>query len=308
MILETRHLNMVAAVAELGTLTKAGERVHLTQSALSHQLLHLEARLKTPLFHRLGKRMVPTPAGLRVLQAARTALPALETAEEEVRLIASGRAVVLRLSTECYTCYHWLPTILRSYSASFPNVEVQIVATATYRTVPSLLEGHIDMGIVYDDVTDERLATLELFEDELLAILPPEHPLADREYVDAEDFRDQHLLVYKLPLRGSSLDRLVLGPAGVMPRRVSEIQLTEAIIELVKGGQGIAVLARWAVAPHLEAGTLRGVRLTPRGLHRRWRAAIVRQEPVPLHLLEFARLVARGPEALRSLDASRHTA
>jgi LysR family transcriptional regulator for metE and metH len=308
MILETRHLAMVAAVADLGTLTKAGERVHLTQSALSHQLLHLEARLKTPLFHRLGKRMVPTPAGLRVLQAARAALPALEAAEDEVRLIASGRAILLRLSTECYTCYHWLPTILRSYSASFPNVEVQIVATATYRTVSSLLEGHIDLGIVYDDVTDDRLTTLDLFDDELLAILPPEHPLADREYIDAQDLRDQHLLVYKLPLRGSTLERVVLGPAGVMPTRVSEIQLTEAIVEMVKGGHGVAVLARWAVAPHLEAGTLRGVRLTPRGLHRRWRAVIVRQEPIPLHVLEFARLVAWGPDAVRSPDASRHTA
>jgi LysR family transcriptional regulator for metE and metH len=225
-----------------------------------------------------------------------------------VRLIASGRAVVLRISTECYTCYHWLPIILRAYNAEFPNVEVQIVAAATYRTLSSLLEGRIDLGIVHDEVDDDRLATLDLFEDELLAVVPPGHPLADREYVDADDFRDQHVLVYTLPIQTTSLHRLLLGPAGVTPTRVSEIQLTEAIIEMVKGGHGIAVLARWAVAPHLKAGTLRGLQLTSAGVHRRWRAVIVRQEPVPLHLREFARLVAQGPEAIRPPDQSRHTA
>jgi LysR family transcriptional regulator, regulator for metE and metH len=308
MILETRHLRMISAVAEVGTLTKAGQRVYLTQSALSHQLLDLEARLGTPLFYRLGKRMVLTPAGQRVLNAANTALPALQAAEDEVRLIASGRAVILRISTECYTCYHWLPTILRAYNAEFPNVEVQIVATATHHTISSLLEGRIDLGLVHDDIDDDRLTTLDLFDDELLAVVPPDHPLVDREYLDANDFRDQHILVYNLPLQSTSLHRMLLGPAGVTPSRVSEIQLTEAIVEMVKGGHGIAVLARWAVAPHLRAGTLTGVRLTASGLRRRWRAAIVRQEPVPLHLREFARLVAQGPDALRSRDKSRHTA
>jgi LysR family transcriptional regulator, regulator for metE and metH len=243
-----------------------------------------------------------------VLEAARPALPALEDAEEEVRLIASGRAVVLRLSTECYTCYHWLPAILRAYNAEFPNVEVQIVAAATYRTVPSLLEGRIDLGIVHDGVDDDRLTTLDLFEDELLAIVPPGHPWDGYDSIEAEDFRDQHLLVYTLPLPTTFVYRKLLEPAGVTPKRASQIQLTEAIIEMVKGGHGIAVLARWAVAPHLDAGTLRGIPLTASGLYRRWRAAIVRQDPVPLHLREFARLVAQGPDSLHSRVESRHTA
>src|SRR5437762_5207981 len=85
MILETRHLRLVAAVAEHGTLTRAGRVLHLTQSGLSRQLLDLETRLGLPLFHRLGKRMVPTPAGERLLAAARRALPQLSDVEEEMR-------------------------------------------------------------------------------------------------------------------------------------------------------------------------------------------------------------------------------
>src|SRR5437764_1126461 len=87
------------------------------------------------------------------------------------------------------------------------------------------------------------------------------------------------------------------------PRRVSGVQLTEAILELVKGGAGIAVLARWAVAPHLKTGELTAVPLTRRGLERRWRAAMLRQRPLPLHLREFAGLLAAGPSLLSRQQA-----
>src|SRR6266508_3603836 len=99
MILETRHLRLVAAVAEHGTLTRAGRVLNLTQSGVSRQLLDLETRLGLPLFHRLGKRMVPTPAGERLLEAARRALPQLSDVEEELRRLAGGRAAILRVST-----------------------------------------------------------------------------------------------------------------------------------------------------------------------------------------------------------------
>ena len=298
MILETRHLRLVAAIAECGSLTKAGTQLNLTQSALSHQLLDLERRIETPLFHRLGKKMVPTPAGMRLLSTARPMLRSLHRAEEDLRRLASGRAAVLRLSTECYTCYHWLPSVLERFSASFPQVDVQIVAEATRYPLRALVEGKIDLGIVHDGERDERLAYVPLFRDELVVITHPDHRLAQRPFVSAADFADEHLIVYTTPRSESSIFQQVLIPAGVSPRRVSAIALTEAIIEMVKAGVGISVLARWAVAPHVEAGTLRAVRLLSRGFHRQWSAAMLRQDPTPLYLREFANLLAAGPTAL----------
>src|SRR3954465_8631383 len=139
MILETRHLRLVEAVAEHGTLTRAGAQLHLTQSALSHQLLELEGRLRIPLFHRLGKRMVPTVAGQRLLDTARQALPLLRSAEDDRRRLASGHSALLRLSTRCYTCYHWLPGVLSPLNERFPWVEVQNVAQATRRPLRALI-------------------------------------------------------------------------------------------------------------------------------------------------------------------------
>src|SRR3989442_3718696 len=109
MILEAGHLRLVAAVVEHGTLTKAGRVLHLTQSGLSRQLLDLETRLGLPLFHRLGKRMVPTPAGQRPLLAARRTLPPPTDVEEELRRPARRRAAILRGSTPRYTCHQRPP-------------------------------------------------------------------------------------------------------------------------------------------------------------------------------------------------------
>src|SRR5262250_1430699 len=109
MDLEVRHLKLVAAVADAGSLTRAGDRLHLTQSALSHQLRDVESRLGTPLFLRVGKRMVLTAAGSRVLRSADEVLHALAQTEDAVRRLAGGHASALRVSTGCHTAFYWLP-------------------------------------------------------------------------------------------------------------------------------------------------------------------------------------------------------
>src|SRR5687767_5401966 len=115
MELEVRHLRLVAAVAEHQSLTKAGDGLHLTQSALSHQLRDIEERLGARLFHRLNRRMVPTPAGERLLESAAAILGELQAAELAIRSGMAQRPVLLRLSTECYTGYHWLPSVLKPF-------------------------------------------------------------------------------------------------------------------------------------------------------------------------------------------------
>src|SRR5580704_11601472 len=99
MDLEVRHLRLVAAVAAVGSLTRAGHQLHLTQSALSHQLRNIESRLGTPLFLRIGKRLVPTPAGERLLASATDVLGRLDQAEQEIREMGRDGAGTLRITT-----------------------------------------------------------------------------------------------------------------------------------------------------------------------------------------------------------------
>src|SRR5262249_8271831 len=124
MILEVKHLQLVEALAAYGTLTNAGKHLNLTQSALSHQLVELERRLGTPLFHRIGRRLVPTLAGDRLLRSATRTLSILRRTESSLKRIAAGHEALLRFSTACYTTYHWLAPLLDEYSRRCPKVEV----------------------------------------------------------------------------------------------------------------------------------------------------------------------------------------
>ncbi|MFY1828496.1 LysR family transcriptional regulator [Myxococcus fulvus] len=296
MNLDVRHLRLVAAVVDTGSVTAAAKVLHLSQPALSHQLRDVEERLGTELFHRQGRRMVLTDAGRRVLDAARKVVSELESVEADVARLANASGGVLRLATECYTAYHWLPGVLRRFSSRHPEVEVRIALEATRRPVEALLAGSLDLGIVSEPARHRRLAHAPLFEDELVAVVAPSHPLAGRSVLHAADFAREHVLLYSIPLTQSTLVQQVLVPAGVTPARVSHVELTEALIELTKAGLGVAVLARWAVAPELARGTLVAIRVTRRGLRRHWHAVWPRAvRPAP-HVTSFVELLARaGP-------------
>jgi LysR family transcriptional regulator for metE and metH len=291
MDLEIRHLRLVVAIADTGSVTRAGELLYLTQSALSHQLRDIEARLKTPLFHRVGKKMVLTTAGEELLRTARQVLEIVVRTEENIKRAAAGRGGLLRLTTECYTCYHWLPGLLKQYRAAHPAVDVQVDAAATPSPVKHLLDGRLDLAVMSTRVADRRLAESPLFEDDMLVIMSTGHRLASRPYITPEDFATETLLIYP-PKEESTVINRVLSPAGVAPAAIQQVQLTEAIIELAKAGMGIAALARWAVEPYLRAGSLTGLPLTRKGYRRKWSAVTLRDMAQVPYMKDFIELLA----------------
>ncbi len=291
--LEVRHLSLVSEIASTGSVTRAAERLHLTQSALSHQLRDIESRLGIQLFLRLGKRMVLTPPGERVLGAARRVLDEIGRTEDDLRLMSQHGKGVLRLCTQCNTGYHWLPPLLQSFHRKYPGVDVQIMVNATERPLEALLEGQIDLAIVTSEVEDKRVSTLALFEDELVAVVPPSHPFAKRAFIEADDFADEHLIVYKAERADSFIFSRVLGPAGIEPARVSQVPLTEAILELVKAGLGVSVMARWAIEPALKTGAVRALRITRRGVYRAWTAVTLKDRTEPKWQKEFLTLLSK---------------
>jgi LysR family transcriptional regulator for metE and metH len=292
-ILEVRHLSLVHEIASTGSVTRAAERLHLTQSALSHQLRDIESRLGLQLFLRLGKRMVLTPPGERVLGAATRVLAEITRTEDDLRLMSQNGKGVLRLCTQCNTGYHWLPPLLQSFHRKYPGIDVQIMVNATDRPIEALLEGQIDLAVVTSDVADARLTVSPLFEDELVAVVPPSHPFAKRTSVEPDDFAEEHVIMYKAERTNSSMFTRVFGPAAVEPARVSQVPLTEAILELVKAGLGISVMARWAIEPAIKAGIVRAVRITRRGVYRPWSVATLKDRVEPKWQKEFVALLAR---------------
>ena len=299
MDLEVRHLRLVSAVAELGSLTRAGDRLHLTQSALSHQLRDIESRLGAALFLRVGKRLVLTPAGERLLATARDVLERLDRTEQDIHQMGKARAGMLRLTTECYTCYHWLPPLLVRYRKRFPQVEVRIDVGATGRPLDMLLAGKLDLAIMSSPVRDRRLVSRPVFDDELVVVAARDHRFAKHTHIRLSDLRDETLYVYP-PKEESRVLQEVLVPSGHVPARVEEVMLTESIAELVKAGLGVSVLARWAVQPLVDAGTIVIRPLTARGLRREWRAVMPKDLAGADYIGEFIELLGKHAPTARA--------
>ena len=303
MQLEVRHLRLIRAIAEEGSVTKAGNRLYLTQSALSHQLRDLEAKLGATLFARVNKKMLLTSAGQRILRAANEILDQLARAEEDVKRIASNREGVLRISTECYTCYHWLPPVLKTFSVDYPGIDVRIIVEATADPISALLDGIIDIGLVNSPRQNKKVRYQPLFQDEFVVIVPKEHSFTAKRFISPHDFHDQHLIIYSEPEDNHVFQRLLV-PASASPKRISSVRLTEAIVEMVKAGLGVGVLSKWSIAQQLQAGMVQAIPLTKRGFFRTWHAATLKNPHTPPHLEAFTRLLIKNSVLLP--DSKKH--
>ena len=271
--LDSRHLRLVAEVARTQSVTRAADRLHVTQSAVSHQLREIEARLGTPLFHRSGRRMVPTPAGAHLVQSAARVLDEIDRAESAIGQLARNDAGQFRVCTQCHTGYHWLPPLLQAVRRRYPKVDVRIAPEHTDHAIGALLDGKLDLAILNGDPKDARLRLQPLFQDEHAVIVAPDHPFAKRAFITPEQLSRERLFLYSRSLDDALIVQTVLRPARLEPQDVTLIRLTEAILEMVKAGLGVSVLPTWSIEPAIESGLVKAVRITKAGVFRRWDAA-----------------------------------
>jgi len=269
--LEIRHLQLVQAILEEGGLGSAALRLNLSQPALSHQLRILEERLGTPLFHRLGRGLSPTPAGLQLAEAARRMLPEWASLERQLRWNDSGAGGPLRLATGCFTGYHWLPAWMNRLQSRWPSLEIQLVPEATHDPIRSLREGSLDLALL-DWRPDLGGLHLEpLFQDPLAVILPRRHPLARLRRLQVHHLTRQRLFLPRAYESNHALHRAAAASGGAL--RVEVIPLTEAIVALVRGGAGWSLLPAWLATPHLGEDLV-ALPLGDPPLTRRWWAAL----------------------------------
>lgn len=250
-IIELRHLRTLLALEEMGSVSQAADKVFLTQSALSHQIRVLENYFDTPLFERKTTPVRFTLAGERLLKLGRELLPRVAMAERELRQIIRGQAGQLRIAVECHTCFDWLMPAMGSFRPLWTQVELDIVSGFQADPVSLLLTHRADLAIVSEATSQAGIVYEPLFAYEMVGICAPDHPLAQKEIWQAEDFAQETLITYPVPDDMLDLLRKVLLPRGINPtRRHSE--LTIAIVQLVASKRGIAALPYWAVMPYVE--------------------------------------------------------
>lgn len=250
-MLEIRHLRSLLAIAETGKLAHAAERVHLTQSALSHQIRALEEHYGITLFQRTAHGLRFTPAGERLLELGRSVTAQVGTAERDLARLKSDQSGELRIVLECHTCFDWLMPVMNAFRQAWPEVEVDLVAGFHSEPWQLIKEGKADIviGGLPEGITG--LGHAPLFEFEIMAVLPPDHALRSRKYLKPADFAQQTIITYPVPEERIDLIRRVLAPAGiVVERRTAE--LTIAIMQLVASRRGLAALPSWGIGSYLE--------------------------------------------------------
>lgn len=250
-MLELRHLRTLNALQETGSVSLAAQRVHLTQSALSHQLKALQEYYQLPLVQRSGHAVQLTEAGKRLVKLAEKILGEVQSAERDLAKIARQAAGSLRIVLECHTCFDWLMPIMDDFRRHWPEVELDLVSGFHSDPVALLRQDSADVVIGSENRPQPGIVHFPLFRFEILAVLAPGHVLGNKRVLGAADFAQDVLITYPVPEERIDLIRQVLIPAGVSwQRRTTE--LTVAILQLVASRRGIAALPGWGIKNYLD--------------------------------------------------------
>ena len=247
MHLEFRHLRTIRAIHQAGGLARAADLLNMTQSALSHQVKGLEDQAGIELFVRRSKPLKLSVAGLRMLKLAERILPEIDALEEDFKALKSGKTGRLHIAMECHACFDWLFPVLELFRRAWPDVDVDIRAGLAFEALPALMREEVDLVISSDPVFVEGMMFNPLFDYHPMFVAAASNPLAAKEVIVAEDFRDQMLITY--PVSRDKLDVFteILSPAKVEPRGLRQVELTAVILMLVGSNRGVSVLPDWVL-------------------------------------------------------------
>ncbi len=264
-MLELRHLRTLTALHETGSVSRAAKRVHLTQSALSHQIKVLQSHYGLPIIQRRGQSIELTEAGKRLVSLSGKVLEEIQTAERDLARISQQTSGDLRIALECHTCFDWLMPIMDAFRQHWPEVELDLVSGFHSDPIKLLEEGGADVVIGSEYQKRRGIVHHPLFRFEILAVLAPEHALRGKHILQAADFADVTLITYPVPEERIDLIRKVLKPAGIHPQRRTA-ELTVAILQLVASHRGIAALPSWGIKSYVDHDYVLARRIGASGL------------------------------------------
>ncbi|SEI88292.1 LysR family transcriptional regulator, regulator for metE and metH [Allopseudospirillum japonicum] len=263
--LDLRHLRTLQALRESGSLVDAAARLHLTQSALSHQIKELEQRLSCSLFVRKSKPLRFTPAGLRLLALSDQVLPQVQLALRDVQSLVAGDTGRLFLAIECHSCFQWLMPTLDAFREHWPAIEVDIPSGHHFDPLLALKRQALDLVITADPQPLDGLLYVPLFHYESLLAVSRKHPLAQKAWVMPQDLQEETLIAYPVEQERLDVFRHFLHPAKVQPLHVRTAEQTVIMMQLVASGRGVCALPNWALTEYLHRDYVAGLRLGEQG-------------------------------------------
>lgn len=264
--LERTHLEVIRAVDELGSLTAAAKTLHLTQSALSHTIRKLEEGLGAAIWHREGRRLIPTQAGEYLIAVAHRMLPQFAHAEERLTQFARGERGSLKIGIECHPCYQWLLKVVSPYLSAWKDVDVDVKQKFQFGGIGALFGYEIDLLVTPDPLLKHGLCYEPVFDYEQVLVVGPDHPLVGALFAQPKDLADETLITYPVAIDRLDIYTQFMIPAGISPRRHKPIESTDIMLQMVESGRGVAALPRWLVNEHASRFRVHAVSLGSQGI------------------------------------------
>jgi DNA-binding transcriptional LysR family regulator len=290
--MDLRQLEILCAIAETGTFTGAGEKLHVSQSAISRQVLLLEDELREPLFIRQGRGAVPTRAGQTLIQLGRRLLEDLTATVGQIRDEREELHGTLRLAGGMTVCLYVFPPLLKEFRRAHPAVEVKLTPGATPRLVRQLRTGAADLGLVTLPVDDPHLATEAVLREELLLVTAPQHALARRKRIVPQDLVRQPFVLFEAGSNSRRTIEAFFASEQIAPTVVTETENVEIIKALVRIGMGISIVPYQAVAREVRGGQLFCARIAGQSLFRETGWVYPKATRLPRAVQEMKRLLA----------------
>lgn len=295
MHIEFRHLRTIQAIYETGGLGRAADKLNITQSALSHQIKGIEDQAGVELFVRRSKPLKLSAAGMKLLATAERVLPEIAALEAEFMGLKTGKSGRLHIAIECHACFEWLFPVLEQFRKAWPEVDVDIRPGLAFDALPALQKERVDLVVSSDPENLTGVDFTPLFDYEPVFVASSQHPLAQKPYVEAADFRGQTLITYPVDRARLDVFTELLTPAKVEPESIRQVELTAVILLLVASNRGVAVLPDWVVREVRYNSDYVTRPLTKIGVTRRLFAATRDDEtakPFMAHLIRLAKTEA----------------
>jgi DNA-binding transcriptional LysR family regulator len=247
--LDIHQLDLFLAVLDSPSLTRAAEQVFLSPGAVSLQLHNLSAELRTELFVKSGKRLVPTPAAFRLAEHARQITRQMQDIRREFENDPVSDTRPFHFATGPTTLIHRLGRPLRALRKQYPNTEIHVMALATEEIVAGLLDRRFDLGLISLPVQEERLEITPLYEEELLILRPSPTRVRGSHVgnIKPADLARVPFVLYPMRSNMRSLIDSYLREIDLTPHVVMEADDTETIKGLVESGFGCSILPEYAL-------------------------------------------------------------
>ncbi|RZS93392.1 LysR family transcriptional regulator [Aquimarina brevivitae] len=267
--MEIKHFRLIKAIQEEGNLANSAEKLFLTQSALSHQLRDLELQLGFKIFYRRRHNWKLTDEGQAIYRLSIKVLDQIEKGFDVIDKLKKGASGTIRLSTECYSFYHGLSSLIQKMGYLYPDISVNFNLDATHQPVDKLLSHDIDAALVTQKPNNKELEASFIQEDELFVLMHQENPFSQQEFLEAQDFADLPLIIHSFPLETVSLYTHYLKPHHIEPVKISAIPLTEVALEMVAANLGVLCMPKWALTSFKLTDEILYKRIGQNGLKRK---------------------------------------